>query len=179
MYALPRRLYIFTLHARSSRLVRIKNLLTLEQRKERDDAFRKRKTEWKRRQAVRQNHLSTNPTFTRLNPTPRVKSSSITLLYMCAQVCGVHLYPGLDNLDTLYPGRGGDGCVAFHREKFKPHEPPSGGNGGRGGDIYILPDQHLTTLSSVRSRVLGIAGRQERERGNMDALVHRPSYGYP
>ena len=79
---------------------------------------------------------------------------------MCAQVCGVHLYPGLDNLDTLYPGRGGDGCVAFHREKFKPHGPPSGGNGGRGGDIYILPDQHLTTLSSVRSRVRGIAGGQ-------------------
>jgi GTPase len=48
--------------------------------------------------------------------------------------------------------------VAFHREKFKPHGPPSGGNGGRGGDVYILPDEHLTTLSSVPSRVRGNAG---------------------
>ncbi|KAH8979049.1 GTPase [Lactarius hatsudake] len=57
-------------------------------------------------------------------------------------------------------GRGGDGCVAFHREKFKPHGPPSGGNGGRGGDVYIIPDPHLTTLSSVPSHVRGNAGCQ-------------------
>jgi GTP-binding protein len=73
-------------------------------------------------------------------------------------VWGASLYPGLNTL--LYSGRGGDGCVAFHREKFKPYGPPSGGNGGRGGDIYILPDQHLTTLSSVPSRVRGNAGGQ-------------------
>ncbi|TFK92547.1 GTP-binding protein Obg/CgtA [Polyporus arcularius HHB13444] len=50
-------------------------------------------------------------------------------------------------------GTGGDGCVAFHRELFKPYGPPSGGNGGRGGDVYILPTPHLTSLSSVSTRL--------------------------
>ncbi|OBZ76951.1 putative GTP-binding protein P8A3.11c, mitochondrial [Grifola frondosa] len=55
-------------------------------------------------------------------------------------------------------GTGGDGCVAFHREKFVPYGPPSGGNGGRGGDVYILPTPHLTTLSSVPTRIRGQNG---------------------
>ncbi|CAL1709700.1 unnamed protein product [Somion occarium] len=65
----------------------------------------------------------------------------------------------LDNVVIhLRAGKGGDGCVAFHREKFVPYGPPSGGNGGRGGDIYILPTSHLTTLSSVSTRVRGNPG---------------------
>ncbi|TFY53729.1 hypothetical protein EVJ58_g9289 [Rhodofomes roseus] len=55
-------------------------------------------------------------------------------------------------------GKGGDGCVAFHREKFKPYGPPSGGNGGRGADVYIMATPHLTTLSSVSPRIRGQAG---------------------
>ncbi|QRV84966.1 GTPase [Ceratobasidium sp. AG-Ba] len=55
-------------------------------------------------------------------------------------------------------GRGGDGCVAFHREKFKPFGPPSGGNGGRGGDVYILPTPNLTSLSTVSKRARAGAG---------------------
>lgn len=55
-------------------------------------------------------------------------------------------------------GRGGDGCVAFHREKFKPYGPPSGGNGGRGADVYIQASPHLTTLSSVPTRIRGPPG---------------------
>lgn len=62
------------------------------------------------------------------------------------------------NVDELLTGRGGDGCVAFHREKFKPYGPPSGGNGGSGGDVYILPTPHLTTLSSVSTHVRAAPG---------------------
>ncbi|EAU84077.1 GTPase [Coprinopsis cinerea okayama7 len=54
---------------------------------------------------------------------------------------------------TVRAGKGGDGCAAFHREKFKPYGPPSGGNGGRGADVYILPTPHLTTLSSVPKKI--------------------------
>ncbi|KIY49750.1 GTPase [Fistulina hepatica ATCC 64428] len=56
-------------------------------------------------------------------------------------------------------GRGGDGCVAFHREKFKPKGPPSGGDGGRGGDVHILPDPALTSLHSVPKRIRAEDGR--------------------
>ena len=56
------------------------------------------------------------------------------------------------------PGKGGDGCAAFHREKFKPFGPPSGGDGGRGGDVYILPTSELTTLSSVPKKIRGENG---------------------
>ncbi|KAL5478371.1 MTG2 [Sanghuangporus weigelae] len=65
----------------------------------------------------------------------------------------------LDNLIvTIRGGKGGNGCVAFHREKFVPYGPPSGGNGGRGGDVYILPTPGLTTLSSIPKRIRGSSG---------------------
>ena len=59
-------------------------------------------------------------------------------------------------------GRGGNGCVAFHREKFKPTGPPSGGNGGPGGSVHVLPTPALTTLAAVPRRVRGEAGAHGR-----------------
>ncbi|TFL06976.1 GTP-binding protein Obg CgtA [Pterulicium gracile] len=55
-------------------------------------------------------------------------------------------------------GKGGNGCAAFHREKFINFGPPCGGAGGRGGDVYIMPTKELTTLASITKQVRGQPG---------------------
>ena len=47
-------------------------------------------------------------------------------------------------------GRGGNGCISFHREKFVEFGGPDGGNGGRGGHIYVEVVNNLNTLIDFR-----------------------------
>jgi GTPase len=47
-------------------------------------------------------------------------------------------------------GDGGNGCLAFRREKYVPRGGPSGGDGGRGGDITMVASEHYNTLLHFR-----------------------------
>ncbi|MBQ7144914.1 MAG: GTPase ObgE [Oscillospiraceae bacterium] len=55
-------------------------------------------------------------------------------------------------------GRGGDGAVAFHREKYVAAVGPDGGDGGRGGDVIVTVDDHMSTLMDFRYKRKYVAG---------------------
>ncbi|HJZ49940.1 MAG TPA: GTPase ObgE [Roseiflexaceae bacterium] len=78
-------------------------------------------------------------------------------------------------------GDGGDGSASFRREAHVPRGGPDGGDGGRGGHIYLLADQHLNTLLPFReqrrfkaSRGGNGGGSRKHGRDGQDLIVRVP-----
>lgn len=84
---------------------------------------------------------------------------------------------------SVRAGKGGDGVVTFHREKFVAAGGPDGGDGGRGGDIIFVADDNLSTLMDFRYKRKyaaqdGENGRAKRQTGaDGDDLVIRVPRG--
>ncbi len=63
-------------------------------------------------------------------------------------------------------GNGGDGCIAFRREKFVPKGGPNGGNGGNGGSVYLIGNKTLQTLADLEYKCNYQANRGLHGQGN-------------
>ena len=84
---------------------------------------------------------------------------------------------------TVRAGSGGGGAVAFHREKYVAAGGPDGGDGGRGGDIVLRVDAHMSTLMDFRYKRKyvapnGLPGQGNRKSGkDGEALTIRVPRG--
>ena len=65
----------------------------------------------------------------------------------------------------VHAGKGGDGCLSFRREKYIEFGGPDGGDGGRGGSVWLEADSNLNTLVDYRYERLFRAGNGEPGQG--------------
>ena len=81
----------------------------------------------------------------------------------------------------VHAGNGGDGCLAFRREKFMPMGGPFGGNGGRGANIIFKVDEGLRTLLDLRyNRIIkgkkgeNGSGKNQNGKNSEDVIIKVP-----
>ena len=82
---------------------------------------------------------------------------------------------------TLRSGAGGDGAIAWRREKFEPDGGPAGGDGGDGGSIILKADSNVQTLLDFKYKrhyfaQNGEPGRNKNQYGKKgeDMIIHVP-----
>lgn len=86
----------------------------------------------------------------------------------------------LDTLNlTVKAGDGGKGLVHFRREKYIPKGGPDGGNGGKGGDFYLIADHHFNTFASYSGKksfkaVNGLSGEEKNRNGAIGEDFYLP-----
>tara|TARA_Y100001970_G_scaffold131166_1_gene161799 strand:+ start:539 stop:1513 length:975 start_codon:yes stop_codon:yes gene_type:complete len=66
---------------------------------------------------------------------------------------------------SVKAGNGGDGCIAFLREKFRPKGGPAGGDGGHGGSVYFQVSSNLSTLTDLNYKKHYYAGDGQNGKG--------------
>src|SRR5258708_1779529 len=66
---------------------------------------------------------------------------------------------------TVEAGQGGNGCLSFRREKYIPRGGPDGGNGGRGGDVFLEARNDVNTLVEFIYRPLFRADHGQHGKG--------------
>lgn len=81
----------------------------------------------------------------------------------------------------VHAGKGGAGCVAFLREKYRPHGGPAGGNGGNGGSVIVRADAALSTLQDFKFQPIQRAangepgrGKEQHGKGAEDRVIRVP-----
>ncbi len=67
---------------------------------------------------------------------------------------------------VLKAGKGGNGCMSFRREKYRPFGGPDGGDGGNGGDIIFIADDQMSTLVDFRYKRHYFAKNGEHGKGS-------------
>ena len=77
----------------------------------------------------------------------------------------------MDRIDIVVcGGSGGNGVVRFHHEKFVPLGGPDGGDGGKGGSVYLVADKSFSTLAQFKGKrrfmaVMGKDGGKQKKHG--------------
>ncbi|MBR0311028.1 MAG: GTPase CgtA, partial [Oscillospiraceae bacterium] len=82
---------------------------------------------------------------------------------------------------SVHAGKGGNGAVAFHREKYVTAGGPDGGDGGAGGDIVLQVDDNMSTLMDFRYKRKYVAengadgqGSRKNGRGGKPLVIRVP-----